>query len=112
MDIFSLPGHAARIGDEIDFHGDNISKEIKVMHNIIDGHGEGINTNIVKTGDNLCKEVDSLKMVIDTNGRNIHREMENMRMSFENEMKDLKKKARNICLGMVILNVATRLMFK
>ncbi|AGE55199.1 hypothetical protein PBCVMA1E_180L [Paramecium bursaria Chlorella virus MA1E] len=112
MDFMSFPSYVSRIGDEIDFHGDNISKEIKVMHNIIDIHGEDINTNILKTGDNLCKEVESLKLVIDTNGKNINKEMENMRISFENEMKDLKKKARMVCFTMMAVNVASRVFFK
>jgi hypothetical protein len=112
MEFVSLPKHISRIGNEIDFHGDNISKEIKVMHNIIDIHGEDINTNILKTGDNLCKEVESLKLVIDTNGQNINKEMGNMRLSFENEMKDLKKKARIVCFTMMVVNVASRILFK
>ncbi|AGE58273.1 hypothetical protein PBCVNY2B_241L [Paramecium bursaria Chlorella virus NY2B] len=112
MDFISFPTNVAKIGAEIDFHGDNISKEIKTMHDIIDIHGEDINKNILKTGDNLCKEVESLKITIDTNGKNINNEMEKMRLSFENEMKSIKRKAADAVLCVIAINFFSRIFFK
>lgn len=61
--IISFPSKIANIGSEIDYHGNAVTQEIKVMHGIIDSHGKGIEN-----------------------------EMQLMRESFENEMRNMQKK--------------------
>jgi len=83
MNILSFPGKIAGIGDEIDFHGNSITSEIRVMSKIIDDHGKGIEN-----------------------------EMKNMRESFENEMQKMQKKTKQICFTVLAVNVLSRVFFR
>jgi hypothetical protein len=78
--IISFPGKIANIGSEIDYHGNAVTQEIRVMHGIIDSHGKGIET-----------------------------EMKMMRESFENEMRNMQKKTKQICITVLAVNVLTRI---
>jgi hypothetical protein len=78
--IISFPGKIANIGSEIDYHGNAVTQEIRVMHSIIDSHGKGIEN-----------------------------EMQLMRESFENEMRNMQKKTKQICITVLAVNVLTRI---
>lgn len=81
--IISFPGKLAGIGAEIDYHGNAVTEEIRVMHGIIDSHGKGIET-----------------------------EMQLMRESFENEMKNMQKKTKQICITVLAVNVLSRVFLR
>ena len=81
--IISFPGKIASIGSEIDYHGNAVTQEIRVMHGIIDSHGKGIET-----------------------------EMQLMRESFENEMRNMQKKTKQICITVLAVNVLTRVFLR
>lgn len=81
--IVSFPGKIANIGAEIDYHGNAVTQEIRIMHGIIDSHGKGIEN-----------------------------EMQMMRRSFENEMQNMQKKTKQICLTVLAVNVLTRVFFR
>ena len=78
--IISFPSKIANIGSEIDYHGNAVTQEIRVMHGIIDNHGKGIAN-----------------------------EMQLMRESFENEMRNMQKKTKQICITVLAVNVLTRI---
>jgi hypothetical protein len=78
--IISFPGKIANIGSEIDYHGNAVTQEIRVMHGIIDSHGKGIED-----------------------------EMRAMRESFENEMRNMQKKTKQICITVLAVNILTRI---
>jgi hypothetical protein len=78
--IISFPSKIAGIGSEIDYHGNAVTQEIRVMHGIIDSHGKGI-----------------------------EEEMKAMRVSFENEMRNMQKKTKQICITVLAVNVLTRI---
>ena len=80
--IISLPGKIANIGADIDYHGNAVTHEIGVMHGIIDSRGKGIEG-----------------------------EMKAMRESFENEMKNMQKKTKQLCITVLAVNVLTRIFF-
>jgi hypothetical protein len=81
--IISFPGKIANIGSEIDYHGNAVTQEIKVMHGIIDSHGKGIEN-----------------------------EMQLMRESFENEMRNMQKKTKQICITVLAVNVLSRVFLR
>ena len=81
--IISFPGNIASIGSEIDYHGNAVTQEIRVMHGIIDSHGKGIET-----------------------------EMQLMRESFENEMRNMQKKTKQICITVLAVNVLSRVFLR
>jgi hypothetical protein len=81
--IISFPGKIASIGTEIDYHGNAVTQEIKVMHGIIDSHGKGI-----------------------------EEEMKAMRVSFENEMRNMQKKTKQICITVLAVNVLSRVFLR
>ena len=81
--IVSFPGKIANIGAEIDYHGNAVTQEIRVMHGIIDSHGKGIEG-----------------------------EMKAMRESFENEMRNMQKKTKQICIIVLAVNVLTRVFLR
>ena len=78
--IISFPSKIASIGSEIDHHGNAVTQEIRIMHGIIDSHGKGI-----------------------------EEEMKMMRQSFENEMRTMQKKTKQICVTVLAVNVLTRI---
>lgn len=81
--IISFPGKIASIGGEIDYHGNAITNEVRVMHGIIDDHGKGI-----------------------------EKEMKMMRESFEKEMQSLHTKTRRLCITVVAVNILSRVFLK
>jgi hypothetical protein len=81
--IISFPGKIANIGSEIDYHGNAVTQEIRVMHSIIDSHGKGIEN-----------------------------EMQLMRESFENEMRNMQKKTKQICITVLAVNVLSRVFLR
>lgn len=81
--IISFPGKIANIGAEIDYHGNAVTQEIRVMHEIIDSHGKGIEN-----------------------------EMQLMRESFENEMRNMQKKTKQICITVLAVNVLSRVFLR
>jgi hypothetical protein len=81
--IISFPGKIANIGSEIDYHGNAVTQEIRVMHSIIDSHGKGIEN-----------------------------EMQLMRESFENEMRNMQKKTKQICITVLAVNVLSRIFLR
>jgi len=81
--IVSFPGKIANIGSEIDYHGNAVTQEIRVMHSIIDSHGKGIEN-----------------------------EMQLMRESFENEMRNMQKKTKQICITVLAVNVLSRVFLR
>jgi hypothetical protein len=81
--IISFPSKIANIGSEIDYHGNAVTQEIKVMHGIIDTHGKGIEN-----------------------------EMQLMRESFENEMRNMQKKTKQICITVLAVNVLSRVFLR
>lgn len=81
--IVSFPWKIANIGEEIDYHGNAVTHEIEVMHGIIDSRGKGIET-----------------------------EMQLMRESFENEMKNMQKKTKQICITVLVVNVLSRVFLR
>jgi phage-related protein len=99
--IISFPGKIANIGSEIDYHGNAVTQEIRVMHGIIDSHGKGIET-----------EMKMMHEIIDSRGKGIEDEMKAMRESFENEMRNMQKKTKQICITVLAVNVLTRIFVK
>lgn len=81
--VISFPGKIANIGAEIDYHGNAVTQEIKIMHGIIDSHGKGI-----------------------------EEEMKMMRESFENEMRNMQKKTKQICITVLAVNVLSRVFLR
>jgi len=81
--VISFPGKIANIGSEIDYHGNAVTQEIRVMHGIIDSHGKGIEN-----------------------------EMQLMRESFENEMRNMQKKTKQICITVLAVNVLSRVFLR
>ncbi len=81
--IVSFPGKLANIGAEIDYHGNAVTQEIRIMHGIIDSRGKGIED-----------------------------EMKAMRESFENEMRNMQKKTKQICITVLAVNVLSRVFFR
>ena len=81
--IISFPGKIANIGSEIDYHGNAVTQEIRIMHGIIDSHGKGIEN-----------------------------EMQLMRESFENEMRNMQKKTKQICITVLAVNVLSRVFLR
>ena len=81
--IISFPSKIANIGSEIDYHGNAVTQEIKVMHGIIESHGKGIEN-----------------------------EMQLMRESFENEMRNMQKKTKQICITVLAVNVLSRVFLR
>jgi len=99
--IISFPGKIAGIGDEINYHGNAITNEVRVMHGIIDDHGKGIEN-----------EVRVMHGIIDDHGKGIEKEMQLMRESFEKEMQSLHTKTRRLCVSMVAINLISRVFLK
>jgi len=81
--IISFPSKIVNIGTEIDYHGNAVTQEIKVMHGIIDSHGKGI-----------------------------EEEMKAMRESFENEMRNMQNKTKQICITVLAVNVLSRVFLR
>jgi hypothetical protein len=103
--IISFPSKIAGIGAEIDYHGNAVTQEIKVMHGIIDSHGKGIDYH----GNAVTQEIKVMHGIIDSHGKGIETEMQLMRESFENEMKNMQKKTKQICITVLAVNVLTRI---
>jgi hypothetical protein len=99
--IISFPGKIASIGGEIDYHGNAITTEVRVMHGIIDDHGKGIE-----------KEMKMMHGIIDDHGKGIEKEMKMMRESFEKEMQSLHTKTRRLCITVVAVNILSRVFLK
>jgi len=99
--IISFPGKIANIGSEIDYHGNAVTQEIRVMHGIIDSHGKGIEN-----------EMQLMHDIIDSHGKGIENEMQLMRESFENEMRNMQKKTKQICITVLAVNVLSRIFLR
>ena len=99
--VISFPGKIANIGAEIDYHGNAVTQEIKIMHGIIDSHGKGIE-----------EEMKMMHGIIDSHGKGIETEMKMMRESFENEMRNMQKKTKQICITVLAVNVLSRVFLR
>lgn len=81
--IISFPGKIASIGSEIDYHGNALTQEIRVMHGIVDSNGKGI-----------------------------EKEMKEMRESFVNEMRNMQKHTKKFCITVLVVNVLSRVFLR
>jgi hypothetical protein len=50
--------------------------------------------------------------IIDSHGKGIETEMKMMRESFENEMKNMQKKTKQICITVLAVNVLSRVFLR
>jgi hypothetical protein len=110
--IVSFPGKIANIGSEIDYHGNAVTQEIRVMHSIIDSHGKGIENEIDYHGNAVTQEIRVMHSIIDSHGKGIENEMQLMRESFENEMRNMQKKTKQICITVLAVNVLSRVFLR
>ena len=106
--IISFPGKIANIGTEIDYHGNAVTQEIKVMHGIIDSHGKEIDYH----GNAVTQEIKVMHGIIDSHGKGIENEMQLMRESFENEMRNMQKKTKQICITVLAVNILSRVFLR
>jgi len=80
MNFITLPTKISQVVAEIDFHGSAITQEISSMHAVIDHHG-----------------------------KKIENEIELLRETLEKESKALQKRTRNMCIALLAINFAFKL---
>lgn len=88
--LVSFPAQVGKIPNEIQIHGTNIAREIKIMSGMLNERGDAINKN----------------------GECIRVELKMMREVFEREMQLLRTKSRNICLAGFLVNIVVRVLFR